>query len=156
MPVRTIVDDVGGGLASGVVRGVVIGGPLAGILPPRLFEVPFAFDELHEVGAAVGHGGVVAFDDHTTIPDLVQHVFAFGAYESCGKCTPCRVGVAAIERTITDALSGSGPGPSGLEAWDSIIAALAATSLCGHGSGLADFARSVQAHFVEELTACFG
>jgi len=148
---RAIVEDLGGGLSSGTVRGVIVGGPLAGVLPPRHFDAPLAFEELHALGASVGHGGVVAFDDHTSIRDLVQHVFAFGAYESCGRCTPCRLGARAIEDMVA--------GHAGV-AWDAqrfedIVSALEATSLCGHGTGLAEFAHSVLRHYGEELAACF-
>ena len=85
------------------IQGVIIGGPLAGIIPPHLFDTPFGFEELHAIGASVGHGGIVAFDEHTSIPELVDHVFSFGAYESCGKCTPCRIGSRRIEEIFRDA-----------------------------------------------------
>ena len=77
------------------MSGLMIGGPLAGVVPPTLLDTPFGFDELHAIGASVGHGGVVAFDERTSIAELVHHVFSFGAYESCGKCTPCRLGSGA-------------------------------------------------------------
>jgi NADH:ubiquinone oxidoreductase subunit F (NADH-binding) len=147
LPVREIVERLGGGI-DGELRGVLIGGPLAGILPPRLFDVPFAFDELRAVGCEVGHGGVVAFDEHTSIPDLMHHVFRFGAYESCGKCTPCRVGAARIERRFS---RGTDADPTESPRWHDIVDSLAATSLCGHGTGLAAFARSARTHFESEL-----
>src|SRR6185437_15610484 len=97
--VREIVERLGGGLKSGrSVKGLLIGGPLAGIIPPHLFETPLGFEELASIGAAVGHGGVIAFDGHTSIAELVHHVFGFGAFESCGKCTPCRLGSREIEQ----------------------------------------------------------
>ncbi|WP_418001597.1 complex I 51 kDa subunit family protein [Mycobacterium sp. PDNC021] len=147
-PVTEIVDGLGGGLAEGELKGLLIGGPLAGILPPQLLDTPLAFDELRSVGASVGHGGVVAFDDNTSIADLVHHVFRFGAYESCGACTPCRVGAARVEEMFAP---GASANPT---EWRSIVHALGATSLCGHGSGLAEFARSVIAHYGTELAAC--
>ena len=70
----------------------MIGGPLAGVVPPGLLDTRFGFQELRAIGASVGHGGVIAFDEHTSIPELIHHVFSFAAYESCGKCTPCRLG----------------------------------------------------------------
>jgi NADH:ubiquinone oxidoreductase subunit F (NADH-binding) len=168
-PVRDIVDRLGGGVADGELRGVLVGGPLAGILPAGLLDTPLDFEAMRRVGCEVGHGGVVAIDEHTTIPELVHHVFRFGAYESCGKCTPCRVGAARIEGIFAAAL----PKPPGfsshalpaLEAerwetseheWRATVAALAETSLCGHGSGLAAFARSVMAHYGDEVDQCLG
>jgi len=154
VPVRDIL-ELGGGLEAGTLRGVLIGGPLAGILPPQLLDTPFGFEELHQMGAAVGHGGVVAFDDNTSILDLTHHVFRFGADESCGKCTPCRIGSARIADWCAAALSGPVVGGWVESDWHDTVDALAATSLCGHGSGLAEFARSVLTHYSQELRSCF-
>ena len=153
-PLRRIVDDLGGGLRSGELAGVIVGGPLAGVISPELLDVPLTFEDLHDIGAALGHGGVVAFDEHTTIAELVHHVFGFGSYESCGKCTPCRVGSAESETMFAEALANgrtAGTRPS----FDAIVNAMGATSLCGHGSGLAEFARGVARNFPEELESCF-
>jgi formate dehydrogenase iron-sulfur subunit len=154
IPVRDVVERLGGGVA-GELRGVIVGGPLAGILPPSLLDTPLAFEELRAVGCEVGHGGVVAFDEHTSIPELVHHVFRFGAYESCGKCTPCRVGTARIEGLLAAALDGA-PRATGAVEWRDIVNALDATSLCGHGTGLAAFARSVVTHYRGDLDRCLG
>jgi len=154
IPVRDIVERLGGGLAGGELRGVLIGGPLAGILPPHLLDTPFAFDELRAVGCEVGHGGIVAFDEHTSIPDLVRHVFRFGAYESCGKCTPCRAGAPRVE-ALFDTIHRGRPAEVGSAVrWRDTVSALAATSLCGHGTGMAAFAQSVMTHYGEELGPC--
>ena len=154
VPLRRIVEDLGGGLRTGELAGVIVGGPLAGVVPPALLDVPFTFEDLHAIGAALGHGGVVGFDEHTTIAELVHHVFAFGAYESCGKCTPCRVGGAEAEAIFADVLAGEADDRR--RSFDGIVAALHATSLCGHGSGLAEFAQGVARNFPEELDSCFG
>jgi NADH:ubiquinone oxidoreductase subunit F (NADH-binding) len=150
-PVREIVEDLGGGLRSGELRGVLIGGPLAGVLPPRHLDVPFAFEELRELGASVGHGGIVAFDERTSILDLLHHVFSFGAYESCGLCTPCRLGSREIERLSDNSNLGT---PWDGTTFERIVCALRETSLCGHGGGLAEFAGSVSRYYREELLEC--
>ena len=67
IPVRHIVEEIGGGLRTGALKGVIIGGPLAGIIPPDLLDTPFGFEELAAIGASVGHGGVIAFDERTSI-----------------------------------------------------------------------------------------
>jgi formate dehydrogenase iron-sulfur subunit len=134
---------------------VIVGGPLAGIIPPALLDTPLGFEELHAIGASVGHGGVVAFDDRTSIAALVQHVFAFGADESCGKCTPCRLGTRRVEE-IFSRIVASGQAPAGAHAeWIAVRHALAQASLCGHGTGLADFAASAVRYYGEELGPCF-
>ncbi|HEY5895593.1 MAG TPA: NADH-ubiquinone oxidoreductase-F iron-sulfur binding region domain-containing protein [Chthoniobacterales bacterium] len=155
VPVRHIVEDLGGGLRTGTLKGVIIGGPLAGIIPPHLLDTPFGFEELGAIGASVGHGGVVAFDEHTSIASLVLHVFTFGAYESCGKCTPCRLGSQRIAEIFGSiATDGHMPKSSAPE-WREIVNALRWTSLCGHGSGLGIFAESVLRYYGEELESCF-
>lgn len=155
VPVRHVVEELGGGLRSGPLKGVIIGGPLAGIIPPALLDTPLGFDELHAIGASVGHGGVIAFDERTSIAALVHQVFEFGAGESCGKCTPCRLGTRRIEE-IFGQIEASGRAPAGAHAeWIAIRHALAQASLCGHGTGLADFAASVARYFDSELAPCF-
>lgn len=147
MPVRTIVEELGGGLKHGTLKGVIIGGPLAGIIPPHLLDTPLAFEELRAIGAAVGHGGVIAFDETTPIASLVHHVFSFGAYESCGKCTPCRLGSRRMEEIFA-------AGETPLGEVRAVIAALRNASLCGHGSGLGDFADSALRYYGKELESC--
>ncbi|MFZ5594313.1 MAG: complex I 51 kDa subunit family protein [Pseudomonadota bacterium] len=155
MPVRHIVEQLGGGLKTGKLKGVIIGGPLAGMIPPQLLDTPFGHEELHAIGAAVGHGGVVVFDEHTSIAALIHHIFSFGAYESCGKCTPCRLGSRRIEQIFEKPLqTGKAPAIEKAE-WEEIVAALAHTSLCGLGTGLAEFAHSIERYYTQELTACF-
>jgi NADH:ubiquinone oxidoreductase subunit F (NADH-binding) len=153
--VRHIIEELGGGLRDGAVKGVIIGGPLAGIIPPHLLDTPFGFEELHAIGASVGHGGIVAFDEHTSIPELVHHVFSFGAYESCGECTPCRLGSRRIEEIFGCIVnSGIAHGADFAES-QQIMAALKMTSLCGHGGGLGEFADSVLRYYRDDLEPCF-
>lgn len=153
IPVRAVVEELGGGLRTGPLKGVLIGGPLAGVLPPSLLDTPLGFDALRAVGCSVGHGGVVAFDAHTSIAALVHHVFSFGAYESCGKCTPCRLGARHVEQLFARAMeAGTAPREAG---WEDVVEALRLTSLCGHGTGLGEFAASVLRYYREEVEACF-
>lgn len=153
--VRQIVEGLGGGLRSGTLQGVMIGGPLSGIVPPHLLDTPFGFEELAAIGGSVGHGGVVAFDEQTSIAALVHHVFSFGAYESCGKCTACRLGSRRIEEIFAEIARGHRPTTAGASEWKEIVNALRWTSLCGHGTGLGAFAESVLRYYGEEVAACF-
>lgn len=155
LSIRDIVEQLGGGLKSGSLRGVIIGGPLAGVIPPSLLDTPFGFEELRAIGASVGHGGVVAFDDRTTIAELVQHIFDFGAYESCGKCTPCRLGTRRVEEIFSRIAAGARATAADRDEWHEMIHTLAMTSLCGHGTGLAEFAASIARHYGSELESCF-
>jgi len=153
--VRHIIEELGGGLrGGGTLKGVIIGGPIIGMIPPHLIDTPLGFEELAAIGAGVGHGGVVAFDEHTNIPDLVEHVFSFGAYESCGKCTPCRSGSGRIEDIFTNALAGDAT-KADLQECRDLVVALKLASLCGHGTGLARFAESILRYYPTEIEPCF-
>ncbi|MEW9900614.1 NADH-ubiquinone oxidoreductase-F iron-sulfur binding region domain-containing protein [Chitinivorax sp. PXF-14] len=149
---REVVDGLGGGLRRGVLKGVMVGGPLAGLVPPALLDTPLDYEALHAIGCAVGHGGVIAFAEDTSIAELLAEVFRFGARESCGKCTPCHLGAPELARRLEALLQGERiPEPR----WQALIAALESASLCGHGRGLAEFARAIERHYGEELASCF-
>jgi NADH:ubiquinone oxidoreductase subunit F (NADH-binding) len=132
----------------------MVGGPLAGLVPPHLLDTRLGFAEMRAIGASVGHGGVIAFDERTSIPELVEHVFSFGAHESCGECTPCRLGTRRIEEIFAGVLRGRAGSAEGRE-WEEIVTALKLASLCGLGTGLAEFAESILRHYSQELRACF-
>ncbi len=149
---RQIVDDLGGGLRRGQLKGVMVGGPLAGLVPPTLLDTPLDYEALQAIGCAVGHGGVIAFADDTSMAELVAEVFRFGALESCGKCTPCRLGSPALARLFSAVIRGE---RIHRQRWQDLISALAASSLCGHGRGLAEFAHAIERHYPEELATCF-
>lgn len=149
---RQIVDELGGGLRHGQLQGVMIGGPLAGIVPPALLDTPLDYEALHAIGCAVGHGGVIAFADDSPIAAIVAEVFRFGASESCGKCTPCHLGSPELAAMFEAALAGE---PADRQRWHELVGALANSSLCGHGRGLAEFAQAVERHYPEELAKCF-
>ena len=152
---RHIVQELGGGLRDDAkLKGVIIGGPLAGIIPPHLLDTSFGFEELRAIGASVGHGGILAFDGHTSITALLHHVFSFGASESCGKCTPCRLGSRRVELVLADILENGATNYWDEKNCEQIIAALKLTSLCGLGTGLAEFAESALRHFGKELELC--
>jgi formate dehydrogenase iron-sulfur subunit len=155
IPVRQIVEELGGGIRTGTLKGVIIGGPLAGIIPPDMLDTPFGFEELSAIGASVGHGGVIAFDEHTSIVGLMRHIFSFGAYESCGKCTPCRLGARRIEEMLVNALKKDASAHPDWAEFREIVDALKWTSLCGHGVGLAIFANSAVHHYGKEIERCF-
>lgn len=149
---RDIVEVLGGGLRRGQLKGVMVGGPLAGLIPPALLDTPLDYEAMQAIGGAVGHGGVIAFADDTSIPALIAEVFRFGADESCGKCTPCHLGSPELAAMFEALLAGT---PVDGARWHDLIEALAVGSLCGHGRGLAEFAHAIARHYPEELATCF-
>jgi NADH:ubiquinone oxidoreductase subunit F (NADH-binding) len=98
---------------------------------------------------------VVAFDQHTSIAQLIYHLFAFAATESCGKCVPCRLGMRRIEQIFARLAAGERGTSAMQQEWSQIVRALQLGSLCGFGGGMADFAMSIDRYFGKELAACF-
>jgi len=90
---RELLYDFGGGSFSGKpIKAVQVGGPLGAFLPEQQFDTPLDYEKFSELNAVVGHGGIVAFDDTTDMSKMARYSFEFCAIESCGKCTPCRIG----------------------------------------------------------------
>jgi formate dehydrogenase iron-sulfur subunit len=90
---RELIDEYGGGTASGrPVRAVQVGGPLGAYLPASQLDTPIDYEALAALGAMLGHGGVVVFDDSVDMARMARYAMEFCAIESCGKCTPCRIG----------------------------------------------------------------
>jgi len=90
---RQLIEDWGGGTATGrPVRAVQVGGPLGAYIPESKFDVPMDYEEFAKVDAMVGHGGLVVFDDTVDMAKQARFAMEFCAIESCGKCTPCRIG----------------------------------------------------------------
>jgi len=90
---RELLYDYGGGAASGrPLRAVQVGGPLGAFVPAADFDLPLDYEAFAAAGASVGHGGIVAFDDTVDMAKMARYAMHFCAVESCGKCTPCRVG----------------------------------------------------------------
>jgi formate dehydrogenase iron-sulfur subunit len=96
-----LVDDVGGGTLSGrPVRAVQVGGPLGAYFPRELFDTPFDYEAFAARDGLIGHGGVVVFDDSVDMSKQARFAMEFCAVESCGKCTPCRIGSTRGVETI--------------------------------------------------------
>ncbi len=90
---RELLYDFGGGSANGkTIRAVQVGGPLGAFLPESQFDTPLDYEAFSQIWAVLGHGGIVAFDDTVDMAKMARYAFEFCAIESCGKCTPCRIG----------------------------------------------------------------
>jgi formate dehydrogenase iron-sulfur subunit len=90
---RQLLYDYGGGSRSGrPIRAVQVGGPLGAYLPESQFDTPLDYEAFLAINAMVGHGGIVAFDDTVDMAHMARYAMEFCAIESCGKCTPCRIG----------------------------------------------------------------
>jgi formate dehydrogenase iron-sulfur subunit len=101
-----LVNDIGGGTESGCpVRAVQVGGPLGAYFPPSMFDMPFDYETFAQNGGLIGHAGITVFDDRVDMMHMARFAMEFCAVESCGKCTPCRIGstrgVETIDRLTT-------------------------------------------------------
>ncbi|MDK3073560.1 NADH-ubiquinone oxidoreductase-F iron-sulfur binding region domain-containing protein [Sedimentitalea sp. JM2-8] len=96
-----VVNDLGGGTASGrPVKAVQVGGPLGAYMPVSRFDTPIGYEEFDQNGGLIGHAGLVVFDDTTDMLGMARFAMEFCAVESCGKCTPCRIGAVRGVETI--------------------------------------------------------
>ena len=102
-----LVEDIGGGTLSGrPVRAVQVGGPLGAYFPPSMFHLPFDYEAFTEADGLIGHAGVVVFDDSVDMARMARFAMEFCEAESCGKCTPCRLGATRGKETLDRILAG--------------------------------------------------
>lgn len=109
-----LVNEIGGGTGSGrPVRAVQVGGPLGAYFPPSMFHLPFDYEAFAQAGGLIGHAGITVFDDSVDMAHMARFAMEFCAAESCGKCTPCRIGstrgVEVIDRIIAARADDSRP-----------------------------------------------
>ena len=151
---RELLEDYGGGSASGrPIRAVQVGGPLGAYLPESQFDTPIDYEAFAAIDAMLGHGGIVVFDDSVDMAEQARFAMEFCAIESCGKCTPCRIGstrgVEVIDRIRTG---------RDAEANTTLLRSLCDTllhgSLCALGGLTPLPVLSALKHFPEDFRAC--
>jgi formate dehydrogenase iron-sulfur subunit len=129
-----VLDRFGGGMAPGAtLKAVQVGGPLGSLFPASKLDIPICYDAFADAGAILGHGGIVVFDDSTDMAELAHHFMAFTADESCGACTPCRLG-SVRAREILDRLRRGHGGPDDLALLADLGETMKAASLCALGA----------------------
>jgi len=148
---RELLNDYGGGSASGrPLRAVQVGGPLGSYLPETLWDTPLDYEALAEVGGMLGHGGVVVFDDTVDMAQQARFAMEFCAVESCGKCTPCRVGSVRGVEAIDRLIAGQNR-QRDLQVLEDLCDTMVDGSLCAMG-GLTPYpVRSAIRHFPEDF-----
>ena len=148
---RELLYDYGGGSASGrPLRTVQIGGPLGAYVPASQFDTIIDYEALSGIGALLGHGGIVAFDDTVDMARMARYAMEFCAIESCGKCTPCRIGSTRGMEVIDRILYGVDRAKN-LQLLEELCETMVEGSLCGLG-GMAPFpVRSALRHFRDDF-----
>lgn len=148
---RELVEDIGGGTRSGrPVRAVQVGGPLGGYVPADRMDVPLTYEAMAEAGFMLGHGGVVVFDDTVDLARMARFAMEFCAAESCGKCTPCRIGSQRGVETIDRIISGVDRATD-LALLQDLCTTMERGSLCAMGGLTPMPVRSALAHFPEDF-----
>lgn len=148
---RELVEDFGGGTRSGrPVRAVQVGGPLGAYLPRTALDVPMDYESLAAIGGMLGHGGVVVFDDTVDMAAQARFAMEFCAVESCGKCTPCRIGsTRGVE--VIDRITAGVDRDRNLELLEELCEAMTDGSLCAMGGLTPLPVRSAVKHFGEDF-----
>jgi len=146
-----LVNDIGGGTLSGrPVRAVQVGGPLGAYFPPSLFDTPFDYEAFAKRDGLIGHGGIVVFDDTVDLAKQARFAMEFCAAESCGKCTPCRIGSTRGMETVDKIVAGDA-----VEANTELLRDLCHTmkfgSLCALGGFIPYPVLSALDHFPEDF-----
>lgn len=150
---RELMEDFGGGTFSGrPLRAVQVGGPLGAYLPESQWDTPIDYEAFAAFGGVVGHGGVVMFDDTVDMGEQARFAMEFCAVESCGKCTPCRIGaVRGVE--VIDRIRAGDNREANLVLLEELCETMVDGSLCAMG-GMTPFpVQSVMKHFPEDLQA---
>lgn len=148
---RELLYDYGGGSASGrPIRAVQVGGPLGAYLPESQFDTPLDYEEFSKIWAVLGHGGIVAFDDTVDMAKMARYAFEFCAIESCGKCTPCRIGSTRGVEVIDKIMAGTEP-EKNIELVRDLSDTMLNGSLCALGGMTPYPVLSAMNHFAEDF-----
>ena len=148
-----IVNDFGGGTATGrPIRAAMVGGPLGAYFPPALFDTPFDYEAFAAKAGLVGHGGVVVFDDTVDMAAQARFAFEFCATESCGKCTPCRIGATRGIETMDKIIAGDDI-EKNLDLIEDLCVTMTDASLCAMGGLTPIPVKSAMTHFPEDFAA---
>jgi len=145
-----IVDQIGGGTASGrPVKAVQVGGPLGAYFPRKLFDTPFGYEEFAGKDGLIGHAGLTIFDDTADMLKLARFAMEFCAVESCGKCTPCRIGAVRGVETVDRIAAGD---PAAMPILKDLCNTMKFGSLCALGGFTPYPVMSALTHFPDDFS----
>nr|MBP6180312.1 SLBB domain-containing protein [Anaerolineales bacterium] len=150
---REIIFDVAGGIKDGKqYKAVQTGGPMGGCLTAEHLDLPLDYEALAEAGSMMGSGGLVVMDESSCMVDIARFFMEFTQAESCGKCTPCRIGTRRILELLEKICNGKGKAGD-IEKLEDLCNEVAKNSLCGLGQGAPNPVLSTLKHFREEYEA---
>ncbi len=152
-PLRTVIYDIGGGIPHGrKFKAVQTGGPSGGCIPASLLDVPIEYDSLIEIGSMMGSGGMIVMDEDNCMVDIARFFLDFTVDESCGKCTPCRIGTRRMLEILDRIVEGKGE-EGDIEKLERLANTIKNTSLCGLGQTAPNPVLSTLRYFRDEYEA---
>ena len=150
---REIVEDIGGGIPNGKkFKAAQTGGPSGGCIPASLIDTPIDYDNLIAIGSMMGSGGLIVMDEDTCMVDIAKFFLEFTVDESCGKCTPCRVGTRRLLEMLEQITVGNGS-PELLKEMEELCYYIKANSLCALGQSAPNPVLSTLHYFRDEYEA---
>ncbi len=150
---REIIFDIGGGIPNGKkFKAVQTGGPSGGCIPSELLDVPIEYDTLTQIGSMMGSGGMIVMDEDNCMVDIARFFLDFTVDESCGKCTPCRIGTKRMLEILERIVKGRGK-EGDIEKLEALAKNIKATALCGLGQTAPNPVLSTLQYFRSEYEA---
>ncbi len=152
-PLREIIYDIGGGIPNGkAFKAVQTGGPSGGCIPAKYLDIPIEYDSLIEIGSMMGSGGMIVMDEDNCMVDIARFFLDFTVDESCGKCTPCRIGTRRMLEILQRITRGEGQ-DGDIEKLEALAKNIKATALCGLGQTAPNPVLSTLKYFRDEYEA---
>lgn len=150
---REVVEDIGGGIPNGKrFKAAQTGGPSGGCIPASLIDIPIDYDNLISIGSMMGSGGLIVMDEDTCMVDIAKFFLEFTVDESCGKCTPCRIGNKRLLEILEKITSGNGE-LKDLDEMEELCHYIKENSLCGLGQTAPNPVLSTLRYFRDEYVA---
>ena len=150
---RHIIEEIGGGIPNGKkFKAAQTGGPSGGCIPAHLIDTPIDYDNLMAIGSMMGSGGLIVMDEDTCMVDIARFFLDFTVDESCGKCTPCRVGTKRLLELLDKIIAGNGE-LEDLDRMEELCNYIKSASLCGLGQTAPNPVLSTLRYFREEYVA---
>ena len=150
---REIIYDIGGGCPNGKkFKAVQTGGPSGGCLPASMLDTPIDYDNLIAAGSMMGSGGMIVMDEDNCMVDIARFFLDFTVSESCGKCTPCRIGTRRMLEILNRICEGNGE-DGDIERLENLAANISKSALCALGQTAPNPVLSTLKHFRHEYEA---
>ncbi len=150
---REVIEDIGGGVPKGKkFKAAQTGGPSGGCIPAQYFDIPIDYETLKSIGCMMGSGGMIVMDEDNCMVDIAKFFLEFTVSESCGKCTPCRIGTKRMLEILTRITEGKGE-MEDLDKLEELAKYIQANSLCGLGQTAPNPVLSTMRFFRDEYVA---